>query len=151
MRGARAVERVAAGAGGGAAALAGGGLFSEAAGAAARASGGAQPGGGEVGSGERLRGGDTISPWTASNLLFDALGHDVDAITHVSKELAPLIKRAIQLDGDMQAELCCEECGALLREPVLVGATGATVCAAACRRARRRRTRWWRRSWGGST
>ena len=76
-----------------------------------------------------MSGGATISPWTASNLLFDALGHEVDAITHVSKELAPLIKRAIQLDGDMQAELCCEQCGALLREPVLVGATGATVCA----------------------
>jgi hypothetical protein len=98
----------------------------------ARASGGARSaggGGGEIGSDERPRGGETISPWTASNLLFDALGHEVDAITHVSKELAPLIKRAIQLDGDMQAELCCEQCGALLREPVLVGATGATVCA----------------------
>ena len=42
---------------------------------------------------------------------------------------AGVIERTKQLDGDMQAELCCEQCGALLREPVLVGATGATVCA----------------------
>ena len=49
----------------------------------------------------------------ASNLLFDALGHDVDAIRAVGKALAPQIKKCIQLDGEMQDDLCCPECGGL--------------------------------------